>query len=211
MPPHNSRLTPSISIIRTVSPYFSVKNAIAPLGFRFLARLGIRRAHGVIPQALQTRTDELWMALAKSFELNRRSPQTLLHGDPHVGQTYITSTGKMGYADWQLVMRGGWAFDVAYALVSALTIENRRQWERDLLRYYLDQLHAAGGSQIPFDDAWTSYRQNTIYPYFCWLMTLTGTFLPLMPKMQTKKVSLDIIERASNAICDLDSLEVVGA
>ena len=186
-------------------------NAIAPLGFRFLARLGIRRAHGVIPQALQTRTDELWMALAKSFELNRRSPQTLLHGDPHVGQTYITSTGKMGYADWQLVMRGGWAFDVAYALVSALTIENRRQWERDLLRYYLDQLHAAGGPPIPFDDAWTSYRQNTIYPYFCWLMTLTGTFLPLMPKMQTKKVSLDIIERASNAICDLDSLEVVGA
>ena len=186
-------------------------HAITPLGFHFLAALGMRRASAVIPQAVRAGSSQLWTALALSFQLNQQGPQTLLHGDPHIGQTYITDAGKMGYADWQLVMQGGWAFDVVYAMVSALTVEDRRQWERELLRYYLDQLHAAGGPRVSFDDAWLQYRQNTIYPYFCWLMTLTGVFLPLMPKMQTEKVSLDIIARSASAIGDLESLRAVGS
>jgi len=184
-------------------------NTIAPLGFRFLALQGIKRAHAVIPSGLLARGDELWAALALSFELNLRGPRTFLHGDPHIGQTYITREGQMGYADWQLVMQGGWAFDVAYAIVSALTIDDRRQWERELLCFYLDRLHEAGGPRLAFDDAWSRYRQNTVYPYFCWLMTITGASMPLLPDMQPENVSLDIIARTGNAICDLEPLKAI--
>jgi Phosphotransferase enzyme family len=184
-------------------------NTIAPLGFRFLCMQGIKHAQSVIPPSLLSRTDELWKALACSFELNLQGPRTFLHGDPHIGQTYITNEGKMGYTDWQLVMQGGWAFDFTYALISALTVEDRRLWERDLLRFYLDRLHASGGPQLTFDDAWLCYRQNTIYPYFCWLMTIAGNHLPLMPNMQAERVSLDIIERAANTIVDLESLKAI--
>lgn len=136
-------------------------------------------------------------------------PQTLLHGDPHIGQSYITNQDKMGYADWQIVMQGGWAFDVAYAIVSALTVADRRAWEQELLRFYLDRLHAAGGPALLFDDAWLGYRQNMIYPYFCWLMTIAGPIMPLLPNMQPDRVAFDIVERSGNAICDLESLEAI--
>jgi hypothetical protein len=182
---------------------------IAPLGFYFLVRQGLRRARAVIPQSLLTQTDELWRALGKSFELNLRGPQTFLHGDPHIGQSYITHQGKMGYADWQIVMQGGWAFDVAYAIASALTVEDRRAWEQELLRFYLDRLHAAGSPTLPFDEAWLSYRQNMIYPYFCWLMTIAGPIMPLLPNMQPDRVAFDIIERSANAICDLETLKAI--
>ena len=184
-------------------------NTIKPLGFRYLANRGIKRACAVIPPELLTRTNACWEALALSFERNLREPQTLLHGDPHIGQTYITHDGRMGYTDWQLVMQGGWAFDVAYALVSALTVEDRRNWERELIRFYLDRLHAAGGPRLAFNEAWASYRQNTIYPYFCWLMTIAGSRLPLLPDMQPEAVSLDIIQRTAHAIHDLESLKAV--
>ncbi|BDX33446.1 hypothetical protein TUM20985_39930 [Mycobacterium antarcticum] len=29
-----------------------------------------------------------------------------------------------------------------------LTVEDRRAWEQDLVRYYLDHLHAAGGRKL---------------------------------------------------------------
>jgi hypothetical protein len=200
------QLKSGLNWLRTPSNFL---NTIAPLGFRFLAKQGIKYAHTVIPPNLLEHTDELWQGLALSFELNLRGPRTFLHGDPHIGQTYITQQGRMGYADWQLVMQGGWAFDFAYALISALTVEDRRQWERDLLRFYLDRLHAAGGPPLAFDAAWLSYRQNTIYPYFCWLMTITGNHLPLMPRMQAESVSLSAIKRAANAIADLDALKAL--
>ena len=203
---NSPQLKTRLSWLRTPADFL---NTIKPLGFRVLAKKGIRRARAVIPPELLARTDALWEALALSFELNLGGPRTFLHGDPHIGQTYITSDGRMGYADWQLVMQGGWAFDVTYALVSALTVEDRRKWERELLRFYLDRLHAAGGPRLPFDEAWLSYRQNTIYPYFCWLMTLAGSRMLLLPNMQPESVSLDIIERTANAIHDLESLKAI--
>ena len=188
---------------------------IRPLGFRTLAQLGINRARSVIPLSLLGQTDACWQALAVSFRHNLRGAHTFLHGDPHIGQTYITDEGtadaSMGYADWQLVMQGGWAFDYAYLLVSALTVADRREWERELLGFYLDRLHAAGGPTLSFDEAWLRYRQNTVYPYFCWLMTIAGSRMPLLPNMQPERVSLDIIERTANAIVDLESLKAINA
>ena len=203
---NSPQLKSELGWLRTPADFL---NTIAPLGFRFLARQGIQHAQAVIPPSLLVSTEELWKALILSFELNLREAHTFLHGDPHIGQTYITADARMGYADWQLIMQGGWAFDVAYAIVSALTVEDRRLWERELLRFYLDRLHAAGGPALPFDEAWLSYRQNTIYPYFCWLMTINGAHMPLLPTMQTESVSLDIIERAANAIADLESLAIL--
>lgn len=168
--------------------------------------LGIKMSEAVIPPALLGRTDELFDAMVQSFEKDRSGPQTFLHGDPHVGQTYITREGTMGYADWQIVMRGGWAYDYAYALTSALTVEDRRAWEQDLLRFYLDRLQSAGGQPPVFDDAWLHYRRNTFYAYFCWLSTIAGSAKGTTPDMQPRKVSLDIIHRTANAIEDLDSL-----
>lgn len=183
---------------------------------RFIAhrdrcKLGVGIAEDVIPPDMLGQTDALFDAMLECLIRDRDGPQTFLHGDPHIGQTYITNQGRMGYGDWQIVMRGGWAYDYSYALTSALTVENRRLWEKDLLRFYLDRLQAAGGQAPPFDDAWLKYRQNSLYGYFCWLSTIPGSAKGNTPDMQPRQVSLDIIQRSANAIRDLESLVAMAA
>jgi hypothetical protein len=181
---------------------------------RFIAhkdrcRLGIQMSEAVIPPEILGHTDELFDSVGECLEMANHGPQTFLHGDPHIGQTYITNQSRMGYGDWQIVMRGGWAYDYAYALTSALTVENRRTWENDLLRFYLDRLQEAGGEPPPIEDAWLKYRQNAVYGYFCWLSTIAGSAKGTTPDMQPHQVALDIIHRTANAIRDLDSLGAI--
>jgi hypothetical protein len=57
-------------------------------------------------------------------------------------------------SDWQVVHRGHWAWDVAYTMNAALTVEDRRAWDRELLGYYLECLSDAGGPALSFEAAW---------------------------------------------------------
>ena len=78
------------------------------------------------------------------------SPQTLLHGDPHIGNTYVTPDGEVGFLDWQMARRGNWSLDVGYFLQGALTVEDRRQHERALLEEYRDALAAPAAKCRPW-------------------------------------------------------------
>ena len=55
------------------------------------------------------------------------APQTLLHGDPHIGNTYVLPDDTVGFLDWQMARSGNFALDLGYFLQGALTIEDRRQ------------------------------------------------------------------------------------
>jgi hypothetical protein len=69
-------------------------------------------------------------------------------------------------------MRGNWAFDVSYTIATSLTVADRRDWERELLAFYLEKLAAAGGTAPDFDAAWLSYRQQMYWSYFGWLLSI---------------------------------------
>jgi hypothetical protein len=115
----------------------------------------------------------------------------------------------MGFADWQIVLKGGWAYDVAYTITSGLSTDNRRDWEHELLAFYLERLAAANGGQAPdFDSALLAYRQQALYPYFIWLATIGRS--PIQPKYQPDEVSRAIISRTAAAVRDLDVLGAVG-
>jgi aminoglycoside phosphotransferase (APT) family kinase protein len=114
----------------------------------------------------------------------------------------------MGLCDWQLMTRGNWALDVAYALTSALTVDDRRAWERELIEVYLDQLKACGGpSDLDFDLAWRLYRQQVFHGLIFWLYTIGHG--ALQPAMQPDAVSRINLERMTNAIVDLESLDSI--
>ena len=44
--------------------------------------------------------------------------------------------GEVGFLDWQMARRGNWSLDLGYFLQGALTIEDRRRSERELLEEY---------------------------------------------------------------------------
>lgn len=167
---------------------------------------GFLKAKEVIPPRLYQRFDEVWPATEKSVEFHNQQPiHTLAHGDVHLKNWYVAGNGEMGLSDWQCCGRAHWGRDVAYTISTALTPENRRLWERDLLELYLDSLQAAGGPAVSFDEAWTVYRQQLMTALTWWTVTLTPP--PGLPDMQPRDTTLEFIRRISTAIDDLGSLD----
>lgn len=95
----------------------------------------------------------------------------VLHGDTHTGNVYLDAEGRGCWFDWEVAQTGHWSQDVAYHLSTALSIDDRRAHERDLLVHYLDELDAQGGPAPAFEEAWDLYRRSFPYGYLLWVIT----------------------------------------
>lgn len=105
-------------------------------------------------------------------------PQTLLHGDAHIGNCYLLPDGSAGLLDWQLTTRGYCIHDVSYLVTTALSVELRREHEEALVHYYLQRLGEQGVQQVPdFPTAWCEYRRTLAWSvYYGWLTTPVGNY-----------------------------------
>jgi len=149
-----------------------------------------RDGGGAVPLARQFR---------RSAAIAASGPRSVLHGDPHPGNTYATSDGTTGFFDWQLARLGNWSHDVGYFLVGSLGVEDRRRHERTLLAEYLEALAAAGARAPSFASAWERYRGTPAFGLATWLHTLSfGT-------LQDLDVCLATIGRFAAAYRDLDT------
>jgi Phosphotransferase enzyme family len=166
---------------------------------------GFLAAEDVIPPRLFRRSKEIWPATVESVERHNRLPHTLTHGDVHLKNWYVAGSGEMGLSDWQCASRGHWGRDVAYAMTTALTVEDRRAWDNELLRFYIDRLHASGGPRVGIDEAFSHYRQQMLSALAWWTITLTPA--AGMPDMQPRDLTLEFIRRISTAMDDVNSLE----
>jgi hypothetical protein len=166
---------------------------------------GFEIGRSVIPDRLFARRSEIWPATRASCQTQKQLPYTLCHGDDHLRNWYICADGRMGLNDWQAAHRGHWSRDVAYAIITSLTVENRRRWEMELLRYYFDQLQTAYGRSIPFDGVVDAYRQQLMTVLAFWTITLNPA--PGMPDMQPRDSTLEFVHRIATAIDDLNSLD----
>ena len=147
--------------------------------------------------------DELWEALWASQRMLAKGPLTLLHGDPHMGNTYLLADDQAGLLDWQLMVRGHWANDVTYLICTALSTQTRRTEERWLLTHYLYALQHAGVVDPPTEDeAWESYRLAAIWGLVIgWLITPPVNYGVPITKAN--------IARMVTATMDLRSFEAV--
>jgi len=106
---------------------------------------------------------ELYIAKADALHaLWQEGPTTVIHGDPHIGNLF-DDAGRIGFLDWGILSVGAALHDASYFLCMALSIEDRRRCERDLLRHYLGALRAGGGTAIGFDAAWRAHRVHAAY------------------------------------------------
>lgn len=78
----------------------------------------------------------------------------MVHGDTQVGNTFIDADGQPGFLDWQGIHVNSAAHDVTYFITGTLTIEDRRQHERELYTFYLAELSRAGGPSFNVGDVW---------------------------------------------------------
>lgn len=137
------------------------------------------------------------------FDLFRREPWALCHGDSHYGQAYALPNGEVRLLDWQAVQIAHWSHDMAYFMGSGLDVADRRACETDLLRHYLGKLAEFGVAAPPdWDSAWRDYRMAILHG-------IGWTFCP--PEMQPEENCAAICERFSAAVCDHDSVALIAA
>ncbi|MGY4102971.1 phosphotransferase [Nocardia sp. R16R-3T] len=176
------------------------------ISYKGRSLIGVERARSIVPDELYRRRAEIWPGLLHSLRANTSGIQTLLHCDVHIGNWYRDADGGMGLYDWQCMAHGGWALDVVYTLTSALTIDDRRAWEEDLVRLYLSELTRHGVQAPAFDDAWIDYRQQIFQALGKWLYTIGSG--RLQPKMQRDDITAENVKRLAQATIDLRSLDV---
>lgn len=198
---------PALAVLKTPTDHVNNVGSFISMGERCV--VGMERAKAVIAPGVYGQADRMWKGTLRSLALNTDAhPRTLLHGDSHIGQTYITADGRMGLTDWQATMQGGWGYDFAYTVGSACEPGDRREWDRELLELYLERLTEHGGKAPTFDEAWLIYRQQLFYPYSAWAFTIGRA--AYQPKMQPDERSLAILKRLSAAIDENKSFDAVG-
>ncbi|WP_081290259.1 GNAT family N-acetyltransferase [Mycobacterium asiaticum] len=153
------------------------------------------------PQVLALTIDQLIGSIWKPYiETLTNSPQTLLHGDPHIGNTYVLPSGEVGFLDWQVARRGNWSLDLGYFLQGALTTEDRRSSERGLLEEYRAALGLPSAELPSLQEIWLRYRASVAHGLAIWLCTASAGEL-----WQRPDIAIALAQRYSAAYADLDT------
>lgn len=197
----DGRGRPELAWVRTWEPTEGFRSGLASR-----VPTGIERAADLVPEVVTAlggaAVVEMWARTVRTFA---QGTMTLLHGDAHIGNTYVLPGDGMGFLDWQVVRRGNWSQDVGYFLVGALTESDRRSAETDLVEDYRRALDVPDGSRPGRDEAWLRYRASAAYGLAIWLSTL-GT-----DGFQSRQVSLTLAERYSAAFVDLETTGALAA
>jgi Phosphotransferase enzyme family len=128
------------------------------------------------------------------------SAPTLLHGDAHIGNTYVLPDDDVGFLDWQMLRRGNFSLDLGYFLQGALTIEDRRASERDLVSEYRAALRLPDYEMPSEQDVWLRYRASVAHGLAIWMATLSGG-----DAWQRADICLAFAQRYATAFVDLDT------
>lgn len=148
---------------------------------------------------IQMTEEQLFSGLDVLQKHQARLPGTLIHGDAHFGNSYRLPDGRAGFYDWQLCARGWCVHDVTYLIVTALSIEQRRKHERDLLRFYREKLLSHGVSNAPDEDSlWLEHRRA-----IHWCVTIG--WMPCPPAAYGWELVVIANNRTSAAYEDLET------
>jgi hypothetical protein len=137
-------------------------------------------------------------------DLLDRGPQTLLHGDSHLGNLFLDGE-RVGLLDWACTARAPGLRDVSYFLCSSIPTELRRSEERALLARYLEGLTKGGVLDAPgLDEAFEAHRRLAVCSWVAAAATAAAG-----SRMQSIEVGLRSMQRATDAISDLETLELL--
>jgi len=152
-----------------------------------------------VPEEMKDR-ERIVRAFKTLWKTTNEKHMCVVHGDSHVGNTFITAAGEPGFLDWQGLHANSFLHDVTYFVAGALTVEDRRANEVALLEDYLRALEAAGGPKLEREEIWDEYRKHHLHG-FAWA--------PTPPTMQPKDMVDAMTARHVAAIVDHGSLELL--
>jgi len=195
---HRCSGNPALGWVEPFVPFAGLE--LAPL------EIAYQRLGDSVPAEIPTLTGselfgDIW---ARYIRTLTAAPQTLLHGDPHIGNTYVLPDDAVGFLDWQMVRRGNFSLDLGYFLQGALTIEDRRHNERDLVGEYRRALSLPDDEMPTAEEIWLRYRASVAHGLAIWIATLSGG-----DAWQRPEICLALAQRYSAAFVDLETRDAL--
>jgi len=167
---------------------------------------GFLASEDVVPTRLYARSAEVWPATVAAVEAHKDLPLALCHGDTHLKNWYFTDDGGSGLADWGSIVRGHWSRDLAYMMSTCLTVEDRRSWQDDLIRYYVDGMAARGIDLGTAEQVQAWFRQSLLASLAWWTLCVqpAGGDFPFLHEPNSVRC---FVGRMATAIDDNDALD----
>ncbi|MFV1990680.1 MAG: phosphotransferase [Acidimicrobiales bacterium] len=132
-------------------------------------------------------------------------PVTIVHTDLRLDNMFFDENGNVVPIDWQVSVRTRGTYDLAYFLGGSLTIADRRSYEQDLVRRYVDKLRVLGVTDYPFDEAWQDYRLSHMV---CTVVPVNGVLLDKGNERGVQLINV-LTERHFTAALDLNSASLI--
>ena len=191
---HRTRSHPALGWLEPFVPFRGME--LAPLDIAY-QRLGDSVPAEIPSMTAKELFGDIWTRYIRTLT---EAPQTLLHGDPHIGNTYVLPDDTVGFLDWQMVRRGNFSLDLGYFLQGALTIADCRRNERDLVNEYRSALTLPADEMPSSEEIWLRYRASVAHGLAIWIATLSGG-----DAWQRPEICLALAQRYSAAFVDLDT------
>ena len=123
----------------------------------------------------------LWKYWDKIVPAMKNAPLRLVHMDAR-GENMFFKDNESGecdviFVDWQNVSLAPEGMDIAYLLTGSLTIEDRRKYEDELVKLYVDEFNShceAQGKLLSFEEVKERYQIGVLWPVLWTSCTLSG-------------------------------------
>jgi hypothetical protein len=197
---------PELDWLEPFVPWDGMEYAPLPAA---LERLGDDAPDSVHALTIGGLIEDVWKPYIRTLTIG---PMTLLHGDAHIGNTYLVPSAEspdsgahtVGFLDWQVARRGNFALDLGYFLQGALTTEDRRDNERPILEAYRDALDLPAEELPSLDEIWLRYRASVAHGLTLWLCTASAGEL-----WQRPDIALALAQRYAAAYEDLQTAAAI--
>jgi len=156
-----------------------------------------------VPDFMRDLKSRYLAAIPRMQEWITAEPRTVVHGDFRMDNLYFgTNPDQVPVAlgDWQGILRGNGAHDLAYFLSQSMPVEARRAHERDLVARWHAGLVAGGVRDYSFERAWEDYRRAVLY-LWTYVTVIAGALDPANER--GRRWMTEMIRRSSAAIDDL--------
>jgi aminoglycoside phosphotransferase (APT) family kinase protein len=170
-------------------------------------QVGLERTASLLPDSIRTMSAAEVESVHWTNFIGTMSsgPQTLLHGDAHIGNTYVLPDDGVGFLDWQVLRRGHPSLDLGYFLQGAISVADRRTHEADIVESYRLALDVPEETRPTRDELWLRYRASAAHGLALWLATSASD------TWQRPENSFALAERYGAAFDDLRSIEAISA
>jgi hypothetical protein len=167
------------------------------------------RAGDVLPAEIAAAKDRYIAAIPRLQEWMTAAPRTIVHGDFRMDNMFFgrePGQHPIVISDFQGVLRGKGAHDIAYFLSQSVPVQTRRAHERDLVARWQAGLRAGGVEDYGAERAWEEYRR-CVLGLWTYVTVIAGALDP--SNERGREWMREMVRRSATTILDLELLALL--